>query len=1362
MGDRIGQQLGNYRLLRLIGRGSFAEVYLGEHLHLGTQAAIKVLHADLTDEGKEQLRREALTMARLVHSHIVRVLDFEIENGIPFLVMEYAPNGSLRQRHPKGTIVPPESVVSYVKQVAKALYYIHSQKLIHRDVKPENMLLGSRNEVLLTEFGLAIISHSSHSQQTQEAAGSVTYMAPEQLNGKPRAASDQYALGVVAYEWLCGEPPFSGSIQDIAMQHLLVPPPPLHAKVPAISPALEEVVLKALAKEAERRFPTVQAFAQALEEAYQEAMQGSTPIVRDSEQTQAAEQDLRSMPDLPTGTVTLLFSDIEGSTPLLERLGERYAGVLAEYRQVLRRVFQEWNGYEVDMQGDAFFTAFARASDAVSAAADAQRALAAHNWPDGAQLRVRMGMHTGEPSRTSEGYVGLDVNRAARIMSAAHGGQVLLSQATATLVEQDLPDEVSLRDLGEHRLKDLGRPRRLYQLVIADLPADFPRLRTLDTSQNNLPVQLTPFIGREQELAAVQELLRREDVRLLTLTGPGGTGKTRLGLQVSAELSDHFADGVFFVNLAPISDPVLVMPTIARTLDIQEGSGQPWLDRLREVLQPKQMLLLLDNFEQIVSAGVEVVELLAACPRLKVLVTSRERLHVRGEREFAVPPLALPDLKHLPDLATLSFNAAVALFVQRAQAVKPDFQLTNANARAIAEMCVRLDGLPLAIELAAARIKFLPPQVLLSRLDQRLALLTGGARDAPTRQQTLRNTIKWSYDLLDSQEQKLFRWLSVYSGGCTLEAIESLSQEAGEEQIDVLNTIASLIDKSLVQQREQENGEARFIMLETVREYGMECLAATGEEMPIRRAHALYYLRLVEEAEPHFKGPQQIIWWDCLEREQDNVRAALSWFILQQEAEQALRFCGALSWFWYIRGYWGEGQQWMARVLELPEASKRTAWRAKVLCAMQLLEHTDKLEESKTNFLEESVAIYRELADKRGLAFALSWLGFQPGLAGRALLEESIALCKEVGERWTLALSLEHLGWSYLFRWDYSQAAALWEKSIALYRELGDQQGIAETLDGLAVLAASQGDIMRAQALWEEQLALSRTLKEKRTTSDALHELGRLAAAQGDFSRAEALCQESLTLAQDIGYDFGVERVMSSLAQFARQRGDLARAAHWVEKNLALTRGPYQLFDAGQLALDQGNLARATALFQEGLSLGQEEDDESAIAYFLYGFALIALKKEQPWHAAQLLGAAEKLRSGEVDPLWRRDYEQMVGRLQAQLGEQAFSAAWAEGRAMTPGQALAAQGPVTLPDSIPVKPPPSLPVKPSPAYPDGLTAREVEVLRLVAQGLTDAQIAEQLVISPRTVNNHLTSIYSKIQVSSRAAATRYAMEHRLV
>ncbi len=623
------------------------------------------------------------------------------------------------------------------------------------------------------------------------------------------------------------------------------------------------------------------------------------------------------MPDLPTGTVTLLFTDIEESTRLLQHVGERYASVLAECRHLLRTAFHEYRGHEVGTQGDAFFVAFARATDAVSAAVAAQRALARHAWPEGIVMRVRMGLHTGEPSVATEGYMGLDVHRAARLMSAGHAGQVLLSQTTCDLIEHDLPDGVLVRDLGEYRLKDIAGSTHVYQLVIADLPADFPSLSTPATPPHHLPIQPTPFIGREKEVAAVQHQLLREDVRLVTLTGPGGMGKTRMALHVAAQLHAHFADGVWFVPLAPISDPNLVIPTIAQTLGLREARERSLLEQLQVSLRERQVLLLLDNFEQVVSAATHVADLLTSCPHLKVLVTSREVLHVRAEHEFPVPKLSLPDPKRLPDLMALSQYEAVALFIQRAQAVRPEFQMTNANAPAMAEICARLDGLPLAIELAAARIKLLPPQALLTRLGQRLQLLTSSGRDVPARQQTLRNTIQWSYDLLDAQEQQLFCRLSVFVDGCTLEAVEAVSAALGEATLPVLDGVASLIDKNLLQQTAQEGEEIRLLMLETIREYGWEVLAERQEREATQAAHAAYYLALAEEAELALGGPQQLLWLQRLEREYGNLHAALHWLRLQasragvgdEAAGLALRLETALSYFWIVRGYRNDGRR---------------------------------------------------------------------------------------------------------------------------------------------------------------------------------------------------------------------------------------------------------------------------------------------------------------------------------------------------------------------------------------------------------------------------------------------------------------------
>ncbi len=1359
MTDRVGQQLGNYRLLRLLGSGGFADVYLGEHAYLNKPAALKVLHLRLDEQDTAQFLREAQTLAGLDHPHIVRVLDFAVQDGLPFLVMDYAVRGTLRTRHPAGTCVPLERIIAYVSQVASALQYAHDQRLIHRDIKPENMLLGAREEVLLGDFGLAMFTPHTLSMETQAMdsamAGTAPYLAPEQVQGKPRPASGQYALGVVVYEWLCGKRPFSGSPIEIAMQHLSIPPPSLCEQVPDLSPSVEKVVMCALAKEPALRFASVHDFAIALQHAHQEAMSPRSPPALASDHPGEAEQQKSSLRNLPRGTVTLLFTDIEGSTRLLQQLGDRYASVLTECRHLLRAAFQHWSVHEVDTQGDAFFVAFARSTDAISAAVDAQRALARHTWPEGTLVRVRMGLHTGEPELTPEGYVGLDVHHAARIMSAGHGGQILLSQTTRELVEHELPAEVSLRDLGVHRLKDLQRPTRLFQIVIADLPADFSPPKTLDNHSHNLPVQLTPLIGREHEVVTVQRLLQRQDIHLLTLTGPGGTGKTRLGLQVAAELSERFADGVFFVNLAPLSDPALVMTTIAQTLSIREVGGQPMLQTVQERLRQRQMLLLLDNFEQVVSAAGEVAELLTACPQLAALVTSRASLHVRGEHEFAVPPLELPDLKHLPDLVALSRSAAVALFLQRAQAVKPEFQLTNTNARAVAEICVRLDGLPLAIELAAARIKLLPPQALLERLGRRLALLTSGARDVPARQQTLRRTIQWSYDLLDAQEQHLFRLLSVFVGGCTLEAIEAIGTalSGAADAGWVLDGIDSLIDKSLLQQREMEVGkeqEPRLLLLETIREYGLEALATRGELDAARQAQALHYLALAEQAEPHLKGSEQGRWFTRLEQEQDNLRAALAWLLEaarkgqgseegRQQVERALRLCVALYWFWDTRGHWREGGTFSEQSLTVGEGVAASL-RARALClAAFLIWGMGDLDRAQA-LAEEGLALSRELGDIAGMADALrtlaviSWARSQYAVA-RSRLEEAKALFQEVGDAWKRGQCLTSLAGIATAQGEYVRARTHLEESCEIYKGLGDQQRVGYVLYLLArVLFLSGSDLAQAQALAEQSQGLLQAVGDEAFKPYVLNLLGQMRLQQPEQNPAREKFAESLATLKE------------------RSEDQLATA----EALIGLAR----------VVAFQGEVEEARALYQESLDLvARTTGSKEFIPACLEGLAGVAVAQGEPAWAARLWGAAEALREAigtPLPPVERADYEAAIKAALTSLGENAFTIAWAQGRTMTPEQALAAQGPAEMPLPIPTGPPSTPLAKTSPTYPAGLTAREVEVLRLLAQGLTDAQIAEQLVISPRTVNNHLTSIYSRIQVSSRSAATRYAIEHRLV
>ena len=857
---------------------------------------------------------------------------------------------------------------------------------------------------------------------------------------------------------------------------------------------------------------------------------------------------------------------------------------------------------------------------------------------------------------------------------------------------------------------------------------------------HSLPAQLTPLIGRRQEVAEVWALLQRPEVRLVTLTGIGGVGKTRLSLQVAADLLDEFADGAYFVPLAPISDPDLVVPTIAQVLGIKETGERPLLDLLKAYLRDKHMLLLLDNFEQILLAVTELSNLLADCLHLKVLVTSRAVLHIRGEHEFPVQPLAIPNLTHLPGSEALAQYAAVALFLQCAQAARPDFQVTSANALVIAEICVRLDGLPLAIELAAARIKLLPPQALLARLEHRLQVLTSGARDAPVRQQTLRNTLAWSYDLLDAEEQRLFRRLCVFAGGCTLEAVEGLSTALGERPAEVLDGVASLMDKSLLRQVEPEGEEPRLLMLATIREYGLEVLASSGEMESTQRAHAAYYLALAEQAELELRGPQQGAWLERLEREHDNLRAALSWSLepaRDEEGEQstvdgreiALRLAGALWTFWWARGHRSEGRTFLERALAAREGIEASSIGAKALHAAAHLAFVQSDYERAETLFEGSLELYRELGDQWGFARSLSLLGSVAWVrnntaAARSMTEEALALFRELDDKEDVAGSLFFLALVASSQGEYARASTLFEESLALQRELGNQMRIALVLSQLAkVLFVSQSDQARISPLLEECLALSREVGFKEGIAAATCLFGQLALGQGDLATAHSQVEESVTLYKEMGHRYGTAESLAVL---------------------------------GKVVAAQGDYASARRLYEESLALSGELGEKWVIATCLLGLGeVVAAQRQLAW-AAQLWGAADALRDAlgvPIQPVELADYERSLSAARVHLGERAFAAAWAQGRSMTPEQALAAKGQKPIPRSTTTAPPPT--------YPAGLTAREVEVLRLLASGLTDLQIAEKLILSPRTVHAHISSIYNKLEVTSRSAATRYAIEHHL-
>jgi predicted ATPase/class 3 adenylate cyclase len=850
----------------------------------------------------------------------------------------------------------------------------------------------------------------------------------------------------------------------------------------------------------------------------------------------------------PKGTVTFLFTDIEGSTRLWEEHPEAMPAALTRHDRLLHQVIERHGGMVFKTMGDQVCAAFATAPEALAATLAAQRALQAAAWEETGPLRVRMALHTGAAEERDGDYFGPPLNRVARLLEIGHRGQILLSLATQELARDQLAEGTSLRDLGEHRLKDLARSEHIFQLVAPDLPADFPPLRSLESWRHHLPVQPTPLIGRAQELAALRELLGRQEVRLLTLTGAGGTGKTRLGLQVAAELLESFPDGVFFVSLASICDPGLVASAIAQPLGIQDAGDRPLMETLQDYLRHKQLLLLLDNFEQVLPAAPLVAQLLASCPRLKVLVTSRAALHLRGEKEFPVLPLALPDPKHLPPLEALSQYAAVELFIQRALDVKPDFEVTNENAPAVAEICHRLDGLPLAIELAAARIKLLSPQALLSRLERRLPLLTGGARDLPARQQTLRGAIAWSYDLLNEGEKRLFRRLTVFVGGCTLEATAAVCELAGDPEQDVLDGLASLADQSLLRQMQPGTGaeavggdsEPRFWMLETIREYGLERLLESGEAAAIRRQHAQFYLKWAEKQWEH----------GWRETEHDNLRAALAWAVENQETELGLRLATAVGEFWAMRGYLTEGRERLAALLALPGGSLLTVLRAGALFWAGGMAWMQADYAAALSLLEESVAIYRELGDRSRAAQSLWLLGMSAQWQGdyeraRSIYEECLALWREAKDQGGVGVALTYLGSVTYAQGDLTTARSLCEDSLAILRGLPHPppHPLADALDWLGVVASAQGDIAVARSLYEEGLALRREMGDKRCSGISLHNLGKVAESRGDYEAARARYEESVTLHREVGERRGIAECLQGLAGVAEADGQPERAA---------------------------------------------------------------------------------------------------------------------------------------------------------------------------------------------------------------------------
>jgi predicted ATPase/class 3 adenylate cyclase len=742
------------------------------------------------------------------------------------------------------------------------------------------------------------------------------------------------------------------------------------------------------------------------------------------------------MGDLPTGTVTFLFTDIEGSTRLLNELGDGYGELLGQHHRILREVLARHDGVELGTEGDAFFVAFERVTDAVNAAAGMQRALAEHRNRIGIDLWVRMGLHTGEAELVGDNYGGLDVHRAARISAAAHGGQVLLSAAAAHGVHGSSRLDVGVRllDLGRFRLKDLVEPEQLFQLCVEGLRASFPPPAALGNPLH-LPPRLDEFVDRTREVRAIQTLLAES--RLVTLTGPGGTGKTRLATEVGRLSVGDFSDGIFFVELAAIFDFSLLPTTVAQALSLREEGARPIIETVTEYLAPKQILLILDNFEQVVESAPVVSDVLRAAPGLKVIVTSRVSLLISGEHEYPVPPMALPDAQRLPDLDALSEYEAIDLFLQRARSVKPDFALTADNAPIIAEICVRLDGLPLAIELAAARTRLLSPNEILTRLGQNLSLLSKPGRDVPQRQRTLMDAIGWSYELLDPELQTLFRSLGVFRGGWTLDDVEAVADADGALGIDVIDGLETLIGSSLVRALNVGETQTWFVMLQTIREFALQALADVGELQHLRMVHAGYFAGLARKAEPEIFNDDQY-WPDRLDLEHDNLRAALRRYIDAGEIQECLVMATHLWRFWQIRSHLAEGRAWLTELVEHPRSKDDAAIRAAALTALGGLTYWQNDFTTTRLHYEAALETYESIEDRQGIAEALYNLGFlylieRDSQRSRALHERSLAIYVELNDELNVAFAKWGLAMSYLRDRDLDEAARLATEALDVF-----------------------------------------------------------------------------------------------------------------------------------------------------------------------------------------------------------------------------------------------------------------------------------------------------------------------------------------
>jgi predicted ATPase/class 3 adenylate cyclase/DNA-binding CsgD family transcriptional regulator len=1105
---------------------------------------------------------------------------------------------------------------------------------------------------------------------------------------------------------------------------------------------------------------------------------------------------------LPLGTVTLVMTDIEGSSKAWEMDPAATRAAVGRLDEMLSEIISRHGGERPAEQGegDSAVAAFARPSDALACALDLQLAIQKEQWPEGAELRLRIALHTGEVEhQDGNRYAGATLNRCARLRDIAHGGQTLLSGSTYELVRDQPPADTELADRGLHHLKDLGRPEHVYELRHVELPSGFPALRSLGALPTNLPIQLTSFIGRRRELAAIKELLK--ETRLLTLTGSGGCGKTRLALQVAADELESFPDGVWWVDLSPLAESDLVASTVASVLGLQEVPLQSFEDRLQTNLHEKNMLLILDNGEHLVDACAQLVDrLLHGCPHLKVIVTSREPLGAVGETAWRVPSLSLPSEPSSQPVAALSQFDAVHLFIDRAVKARPNFRVTNENAPAVAEICQRLDGIPLAIELAAARTRLLSPDQIVQGLIDRFRLLAGGARTAVPRQQTLLASVEWSHRLLNDAERMLLRRLAVFAGSFTLDATEAVCSDESLSSPGILDVLGSLVDKSLVQVEEQWL-PTRYRLLETIRQYASDKLIDSDEAPSARDAHLDYYVRLADDARVGLEGgSDQMSWLELLDLEQDNLRAAMEW-ARSAEPEKGMRIARGLWGYWYARGEWSEGS--MRSEVTASSTDGSPAWRAKVLAAGAVLATTG-LELGRARLLgEEAVSIARSIGDEVALLEALyahaSPYFFSDPKTARPLVLEATELARQRGDAFWYMRTLYGLGVTECNSGNFDAARPLIEECVELHNKANNRLTLYLPLYWLVLTALSQGDLDDARKWVTEALSVSRELRNFQIEAVTLSLAAMIAAlsgehaeagstfdearmligkhphplssavlplfddylgyARGDLPPTSRAWQEGIAFFEVSGVKWMAAWLLSLRADIAIARGDVAEAESLVTRAAELATTSENSCSIGRALRTQGNLLRARGdidaaedLYHQALRAFAESGAKPDVVVVLESLAGAAAREESWTEAARLFGATDQLRDVLGCERFVTDiaeYEKDVSLARENLDPGGFERAWREGAAMSMEQAIAyaerGRGERKRPSS---------------GW-KSLTPVEIDVVRLVAEGLTNPEIGKRLFISSGTVKNHLSHVFAKLGIATRSELAAEATRRQL-